>query len=233
MIPRKMGLREVFSISFFQGMLGCGRFRIQSIRRDLVPDTQFSLIYSLIYHLGRNGPLDQRLALDALISRSESSIPVCPELTTKDALPDFALTRQYPVTVSSKLFTIPITPILVLRDEVVKITDRKISVFSVLAALIWSSLRNTSRPKPAAEWICDQPAMTCVRGLDPIKWAWPEFCPIIKKTAFKNRLKEAEEMYDRALRGYEKALVADHTSILGTVNNMGILVERTRVLINL
>ncbi|OCK94847.1 uncharacterized protein K441DRAFT_510365, partial [Cenococcum geophilum 1.58] len=44
----------------------------------------------------------------------------------------------------------------------------------------------------------------------------------------KNRLKEAEEMYDRALRGYEKALVADHTSILGTVNNMGILVERTR-----
>ena len=186
MIPRKMGLREVFSISFFQRMLGCGRLRIQSIRRDLVPDTQFSLIYSLIYHLGRNGPLDQRLALDALISRSESSIPVCPELTTKDALPDFALTRQYPVTVSSKLFTIPITPILVLRDEVVKITDRKISVFSVLAALIWSSttksahgipLRNTSRPKPAAEWICDQPAMTCVRGLGPIKWAWPEFLP--------------------------------------------------------
>jgi len=104
-----------------------------------VPDTQFSLIYSLIYHLDRNGPLDQRLALDALIPRSESSIPVCPELTTKDALPDFALTRQYPVTVSSKLFTIPITRILVLRDEVVKITDHKISVFSVLAALIWSS----------------------------------------------------------------------------------------------
>ena len=34
---------------------------------------------------------------------------------------------------------------------------------------------------------------------------------------------EAEEMYLRALRGYEKARGLDHTTTLDTVNNLGIL----------
>ncbi|KAF2804503.1 uncharacterized protein BDZ99DRAFT_153321 [Mytilinidion resinicola] len=38
-----------------------------------------------------------------------------------------------------------------------------------------------------------------------------------------DRLKEAEEMYDRALQGKEKALGAEHTSTLNTVNNLGLL----------
>ncbi|RYP25684.1 hypothetical protein DL766_006952 [Monosporascus sp. MC13-8B] len=37
------------------------------------------------------------------------------------------------------------------------------------------------------------------------------------------KLKEAEEMYQRALQGYEKALGPDHTSTLDTVNNLGLL----------
>ena len=37
------------------------------------------------------------------------------------------------------------------------------------------------------------------------------------------KLKEAEEMHQRALQGKEKALGPDHTSTLGTVNNLGIL----------
>ncbi|GMG55404.1 unnamed protein product [Aspergillus oryzae var. brunneus] len=37
------------------------------------------------------------------------------------------------------------------------------------------------------------------------------------------KMKEAEEMYQRALAGYEKALGPDHTSTLRTVNNLGIL----------
>ncbi|RYP56571.1 hypothetical protein DL771_011750 [Monosporascus sp. 5C6A] len=37
------------------------------------------------------------------------------------------------------------------------------------------------------------------------------------------KLKEAEEMYQRALQGKEKALGPDHTSTLDTVNNLGIL----------
>ncbi|KAL2817330.1 hypothetical protein BJX63DRAFT_385723 [Aspergillus granulosus] len=37
------------------------------------------------------------------------------------------------------------------------------------------------------------------------------------------KLKEAEEMYQRALAGYEKALGPNHTSTLDTVNNLGIL----------
>ncbi|KAJ5642527.1 hypothetical protein N7490_006527 [Penicillium lividum] len=37
------------------------------------------------------------------------------------------------------------------------------------------------------------------------------------------KLKEAEEMYQRALAGYEKALGPDHTSTLDTVNNLGSL----------
>lgn len=35
------------------------------------------------------------------------------------------------------------------------------------------------------------------------------------------KLKEAEEMYGRALEGYEKTLRCDHTSTLNTVNNLG------------
>jgi tetratricopeptide (TPR) repeat protein len=37
------------------------------------------------------------------------------------------------------------------------------------------------------------------------------------------RLKEAETMYVRALKGYEKAWGAEHTSTLNTVNNLGLL----------
>ena len=36
-------------------------------------------------------------------------------------------------------------------------------------------------------------------------------------------LKKAEEMYVRALKGYEKAWGAEHTSTLDTINNLGIL----------
>ena len=35
------------------------------------------------------------------------------------------------------------------------------------------------------------------------------------------RLKEAEAMYIRALKGYEKAWGAEHISTLDTVNNLG------------
>ena len=35
------------------------------------------------------------------------------------------------------------------------------------------------------------------------------------------RLSDAEAMYERALRGYEKALGPEHTSTLDTVNNLG------------
>ena len=37
------------------------------------------------------------------------------------------------------------------------------------------------------------------------------------------RLKEAEAMYMRALKGYEKAWGAEHTSTLSTVNNLAVL----------
>jgi tetratricopeptide (TPR) repeat protein len=37
------------------------------------------------------------------------------------------------------------------------------------------------------------------------------------------KLKEAKEMYQRALAGYEKALGPDHTSTLNTVNSLGSL----------
>ncbi|KAL2782503.1 hypothetical protein BJX66DRAFT_331145 [Aspergillus keveii] len=37
------------------------------------------------------------------------------------------------------------------------------------------------------------------------------------------KLQEAEEMYQQALAGYEKALGPDHTSTLQTVNNLGVL----------
>ena len=36
-------------------------------------------------------------------------------------------------------------------------------------------------------------------------------------------MKEAEDMYLRALTGYEKAWGSEHTSTLRTVNNLGLL----------
>ncbi|OCL00351.1 uncharacterized protein K441DRAFT_99752 [Cenococcum geophilum 1.58] len=44
--------------------------------------------------------------------------------------------------------------------------------------------------------------------------------------AGQGKLDEAEKMFERALRGYEEALGAKHTSTLGTVNNLGILYWR-------
>ena len=40
------------------------------------------------------------------------------------------------------------------------------------------------------------------------------------------KLKEAEDMYRRALKGYEKAWGPEHTSTLDTVNNLGILYRK-------
>jgi tetratricopeptide (TPR) repeat protein len=37
------------------------------------------------------------------------------------------------------------------------------------------------------------------------------------------KLVEAEQMYQRALQGYEKELEPEHTSTLNTVNNLGVL----------
>jgi hypothetical protein len=39
--------------------------------------------------------------------------------------------------------------------------------------------------------------------------------------ASQDKLGEAEQMYQRALAGYEKALGPEHTSILNTVHNLG------------
>jgi tetratricopeptide (TPR) repeat protein len=44
------------------------------------------------------------------------------------------------------------------------------------------------------------------------------------------KLKEAEEMYQRALAGKEKALGPDHISTLDTVNNLGVLYKNQRKL---
>ena len=41
--------------------------------------------------------------------------------------------------------------------------------------------------------------------------------------ADQGKLVEAEQMYQRALQGYEKAWAPDHTSTLDTVNNLGLL----------
>jgi tetratricopeptide (TPR) repeat protein len=40
------------------------------------------------------------------------------------------------------------------------------------------------------------------------------------------KLKEAEEMYQRALKGYEKALGSDHKSTLAILNNLGFLYRK-------
>ncbi|OQE69716.1 hypothetical protein PENNAL_c0129G06796 [Penicillium nalgiovense] len=55
-------------------------------------------------------------------------------------------------------------------------------------------------------------------AMHPVVQDW---CLHIANTNKNGKLKEAEEMYQRALAGYEKALGPNHTSTLVTVNNLG------------
>ncbi|KAL2851636.1 hypothetical protein BJX68DRAFT_65137 [Aspergillus pseudodeflectus] len=52
---------------------------------------------------------------------------------------------------------------------------------------------------------------------------WGAFDALGNLYSDQGKPKEAEEMYRRALAGYEKALGPDHTSTLNTVNNIGLL----------
>jgi hypothetical protein len=53
-----------------------------------------------------------------------------------------------------------------------------------------------------------------------IEWAYHNLGLLY---ADQGKLVEAEQMYQRALQGYEKAWGPEHTSTLGTVNNLGLL----------
>ncbi|CAI7648081.1 unnamed protein product [Penicillium discolor] len=50
---------------------------------------------------------------------------------------------------------------------------------------------------------------------------WGAFYSLGDLYSHQGKLKEAEEMYQRALKGYEKALGPDHMSTLHTANNFG------------
>ena len=64
------------------------------------------------------------------------------------------------------------------------------------------------RAREAIDWnFIDARDMYCIGYLDSMM----------------GRLKEAEKIYARALKGYEKAWGAEHTSTLNTVNNLGLL----------
>jgi tetratricopeptide (TPR) repeat protein len=52
---------------------------------------------------------------------------------------------------------------------------------------------------------------------------WGAFNNLGNLYSDQGRLREAKEMYQRALAGREKALGPDHTSTLSTVNNLGVL----------
>ena len=62
--------------------------------------------------------------------------------------------------------------------------------------------------------------VNCMVGEDDIAWVLQSFGILYYS---QGKLIEAEEMYQRALRGYEKAWGPDHTSTLDTVNNLGLL----------
>jgi tetratricopeptide (TPR) repeat protein len=57
-------------------------------------------------------------------------------------------------------------------------------------------------------------------AIEGMEWACHELGRLY---ADQGKLDEAEKMYERALQGREKALGAEHTSTLDTVNNLGIL----------
>ncbi|KAL9591387.1 MAG: hypothetical protein Q9179_007775, partial [Wetmoreana sp. 5 TL-2023] len=82
-------------------------------------------------------------------------------------------------------------------------------------------LRSTQQPSPlmtptsaparvAAQWGSTSSTLGTVNNLGNFYKA-------------QGKMAEAEEMYMRALRGYEKAWGLEHTSTLGTVNNLGLL----------
>ncbi|KAL5330675.1 hypothetical protein ACEPPN_000194 [Leptodophora sp. 'Broadleaf-Isolate-01'] len=56
--------------------------------------------------------------------------------------------------------------------------------------------------------------------VNDVEWAWHSLGLLY---ANQGKLVEAEQMYQRALQGYEKAWGPDHTSTLDTVNNLAVL----------
>ncbi|KAK2752266.1 NB-ARC and TPR domain protein [Colletotrichum kahawae] len=101
-------------------------------------------------------------------------------------------------------------------------------------ALAWTAIRCVASRVPNQKqdqyWIVQrrllQHADRCVKifdtGIDLEDNAWIFYnLGILYKD--QGRLKQAEAMYELALRGYEKALGPDHTSTLATVNNLGSL----------
>ncbi|CRG86521.1 hypothetical protein PISL3812_03527 [Talaromyces islandicus] len=55
---------------------------------------------------------------------------------------------------------------------------------------------------------------------------WGAFLRLGNLYRHQGQLKEAEDMYQRALAGYKKTLDADHTPTLNTVNNLGLLYRK-------
>jgi tetratricopeptide (TPR) repeat protein len=79
----------------------------------------------------------------------------------------------------------------------------------------------------------DNDACTLVRELDGLPLALATAGAYLDKVhnlgvlhVEQGKLDEAEQMYLRALAGYEKALGRDHTLTLNTVNHLGILYRR-------
>ena len=72
-------------------------------------------------------------------------------------------------------------------------------------------------------------AKRCEEGISEVICNSPDLLWVHKNfgNLYQNqgRMKEAEEMYLRALRGYEEAWGAEHTSTLDTVNNLGVLYQ--------
>lgn len=79
-----------------------------------------------------------------------------------------------------------------------------------------------SRPLPHAETCLWWMEMMCGRGwtISDVK-TMDSIHNLGALYANQGKLKQAEEIYLRALAGKEKALDLDHTSTLGTVNNLG------------
>lgn len=57
-------------------------------------------------------------------------------------------------------------------------------------------------------------------GNEDMAWTWHCFGDLYQA---QGKLEQAEEMYVRALKGYEDALGPSHTPTLNTVNNLGVL----------
>ncbi|KAF2111290.1 hypothetical protein BDV96DRAFT_500069 [Lophiotrema nucula] len=151
----------------------------------------------------------RRRDIDALVSASKRSLSSshCPEfqlspISSKEAIPPAANLRAHPHVMTSRILTFSHGRLSNLRDAMVNALNKRVSVFTVLTALLWVNVARSREPALIEAGVQDQEtalgiAVNLKRALGEgfedyvgnVSFAAWTSIPISKLTAMKSQLK--------------------------------------------